>query len=470
MPIKFKYTTEFQFDLLRFTVVDRDGYKALELYDDTYFTLVEHSVIAFTLKRYYKRNKRIPGSTILLEELQDVFKLREFINNLTDDDRKEILSLSKELYKERVKDGEEILKKAEKFAQFVDLKDSIEKVDLLDFSQYEKFSKKIQKAIAPRLMKREEKGTFLIGDVKDRQFKRQEESPIVPTPFRQINKLTNAGGYSRGSILVILDRAKKFKTGMLVNIARGYMRQRQKYIILIADLENGEDAYTIRLEQSEMNKTKREILSGDWDKHVQKQMRKYKRLKSEVVIKRFPAMITTAVDIEKYIEYLYNDHGLRVGILLIDFIGKMAAISGKDSLHERISDAYIDIGNLALKKDIIHVWTAQHVNKEAVQKREKSRYWGTDVAGSMDVTRYADAIFGLNRTLEEEEGGFQRMEIVDQRDGVPKGRAVFSIDMKTQRAVELSISQRKRFEESYRKNWEIEQEGEEKDNINSDIE
>lgn len=430
---KFKFSTEFQFDLLKYTVTDANGYKALEMYSDSYFTLTEHAVIANTLKRYYKKKKKVPGRIMLLQELNKTFELRDFVNNLTDSDRKEILRLADEMYKGKVQDGDEILEHTEKFTQFVDLKDVIERVDLLDFSQYEIFSRQVQKAISSRVKKLEERGSFLVKDILDRQLQRKESSPIVRTPFKQINRLTNAGGYVKGSILVVLDKAKKFKTGMLVNIAIGYLKLRKN--VLIVDLDNGEGEFIIRVEQAITERTKSEVLSGDYDQFIYDRL--YNR-KGEIIVKKFPALVTTANDIKGYIQYLYREFGIKIEVLILDYIAKMGCISGKDIMHERISEAYIDIGNLALEEKIDHIWTAQHVTREAARKRMSTRYDGTDVAGAIDITRHVQAIFGLNRSALEESEGLQRMEIVDQRDGKPRGRAVFRVNFDTQKAKELS--------------------------------
>ena len=435
---KFKFTTEFQLDLLRFTAQDRNGYKALELYDDSYFTLTEHAVLAHNFKKFYKKKKKIPGQVIFHEELLKTLDSREFINNLSDEDRKEIISLGKKLYEGIVRDGDEILQNAEKFAQFVDLKEAVEEVDLLNYEQYEPFSRKIQKAISPKLKKLNERGNFLVADIKVRQLNRQDRSPIVPTPFEQINALTNAGGYTKGSILVVLDRAKHFKTGMLVNLARGYLTSHLHKKILVIDLDNGDDEWMQRVEQSLTKRTKREILSGDHDEDVQRILKMHvKKFKGELIIKRMPALITTANDIDTYLTYLYTEFGLKIEILIVDYIAKMGSISGKESLHERIGEAYIDIGNLGMKHNIEHIWTAQHVHREAAKTKSTKKYVGTDVAGAMDITRHVQAIFGLNRTDEEEERKLLRMEVVDQRDGVPRGRAVFEVDVERQFAKEL---------------------------------
>lgn len=465
--VKFKFTTEFQFDLLRFTVLDRDGYKALELYNDSYFTLTEHAVIANTLKRFYKLKKRVPGKVIFKEELLKTFDKREFTNNLTDDDRKEILRITDNIFTGIVQDGDEILEETERFAQFIELKDVVESIDLLDFETYEPFSRKVQTAISSKLKNIDERGNFLVKDIRHRQFKRQDSSPIVSLPFKQLNNLTNAGGSVKGSIHVVLDKAKKFKTGILVNIAERYLRRKN---VLVVDLDNGEDDWMQRLEQSISNRTKKDILSGDSDKEVQRSLRKRKRLGSELVHKRFPALITTANDIDTYMDYLYREYGLRFHIIIIDYISKMGAISGKESLHERISEAYIDIGNLALKHKIEHVWTAQHVTRQAAEKREGKRYDATDVAGSIDITRHVQVIYGLNRTPDEEEAGIMRMEIVDQRDGVPSGRAIFKVDYQRQRVKEATKDEIALYYETYGANLsEIEDEDENKYKPKNDL-
>ena len=446
---KFKFTTDFQYDLLRYIVQDSNGYKALEMVSDEYFTLIEHSVIAYTLKKYYKKKRNVPGKTILVQEILKTFNHRDFINTLTPANRDEILVLTKSLFEGDVQDGDDILENVEKFAQFVDLKNVIENIDLLDYSEYEPFSRKVQKAISPRVRTINERGSFLKKDIKDRQIGRLLDNPIVPTPFRGINRLTNAGGYAKGSILVVLDKAKRFKTGMLINIATGYQKQGKE--VLVIDLDNGEGEFMIRVEQNIANLTKEEILSSVHDAEV---AQKVANQKAEIVIKRMPSLITTANDIKDYMQYLYREFGFRPKVLIIDYIAKMGAISGKDSLHERIGDAYIDIGNLALDMEIEHVWTAQHVTREAAKKRMGTRYDSTDIAGAIDISRHVQAIFGLNRTTDEDNNNYQRLEIVDQRDGVPRGRAIFKIDRKRQRLKPLSTKQREEYYEMYKEHLE----------------
>jgi len=442
---KFEFGTDYQEDLLRFTVTDRDGWKALELYQDSYFVLTEHAVVAHCLKKYWQKKRRIPGPVILKEELNDMFKHKDYVNLLTVDDRKNIINLVSDLYGTHARDGEEILSRCEKFASYIELKDTIETINLKDFAQYEAFATKVVKAIRIKDKRKNVEGTFLIRDIKNRQLKRLDSNPIVPTPFRQINDLTNAGGYAKGSIIVILDKPKQSKTAMLIQVARGYLRQKKN--VFIADIENGEDELSIRLEQSVSKKTKKQLLSGEFDKLVQKVLRKYKRLGGDVYIKRFPAFSST-YDIQAEMDRIYREYGIRFQILLVDYAGMMSSTTKKDDDTQRISDVYIDLANLALFNDLHHIWTPHHVVREA-GKRESTRYRDTDIAKCIDIVRHAQAIYGLNRNDDERENGVMRMELMVQRDGKQFGRAVFHADQDCQRMDEFTVPQRKEYDEAF---------------------
>lgn len=433
---KFQFDTEYQESLLQYTVTDRNGYRALQLYDDTYFTLLEHQIIAKSLKDFFKRKKRIPQSKSLLrEQLRKMFMTRDFINALSQEDKDNITKIVNKIYKGPVKDGDEIFESAIKFAQYIKLKDTIEKVNLNDFSHYDKFAKEVTKSISIGNEFKEENGILLIQGIKDRQYRRKFHDDIIPTPFWQLNKLSNGGGYSYGTVIVIIGPEKEFKTGTLINVARHYMRHRKK--VLYIDLENGEDALALRLEQSIMNMDKKEILSGEHDQKVLKQFRKYQRLGGEVDIKRMSAYTTTCNDIQAYIDQQYRQHGIVYNSLIIDYGALMAAISGNKDDTQRISDVYIDIKNLAKNNKFETVWTANHIIREA-QKRFSTKFISTDTAKCIDIVRHVDVALGFNRNEVDKATNLARLEVIDQRDGVPDGFALFKLDYAKQRATEVT--------------------------------
>lgn len=440
---KFKFTTDWQLDLLKYTVQDPNGYRALKKFNDTYFTLIEHQAIAFSLKYFYKKHSKIPGKTMIKETLNYIFGTRDFIDLITKSDQKDIILLADDIYSSRLDNPEIIYEQCKNFSKYVKFRDEIEDVEIDNFEKFEIYSKKIQKSLLDEDEGENLKEGLLIADVKSRQMRRKENSTVAPTPIKQLNKLTNAGGYDLGSILVIIDKQKKGKTVALVNLTRGYLRMKKK--ILFIDLENGKDSILSRLEQSIMNITKEELLSGEFDNKIQKKFRKYKRLGGEVVVERLSANISTADDIQNIIDDYYNMMGIRFDVIMVDWIGKMGAVSGKTDDFGRISDAYVDVANLVERNKIEHCWTANHITREGM-KRMKTKYKPDDIAKCIDISRHVHAIIGLNRNEDENEAGFQRMEIVEQRDGVESGRAVFTIDKARQRMDELTISQRKDYD------------------------
>jgi len=438
---KFEFTEEYQWDLLRYTAQDKNGEKALKKYSDDYFTLVEHQIIAFALKNFYKKEKRVPGETMLREYVVKLLNTKQYVDLVAKNEQVGIIESISPLYNKPVTDGDLVYDKCKDFSSYVKLKAVLENMDINDYNSYNQYAKQVSEAIVDEDEVENINTSLLLGDIKARQFKRQEVKTVFPTPFKQINKLTNAGGYEKGSILVLLDKQKKGKTTALANIARGYLKMKKN--VLIVDLENGQDNIFSRLEQSIMRLTKMELLSGDYDDKVQKRFRKYSRLGGEVAVLRLPALVTTADDIQSNIDKIYRETGIQFDVIIGDYFAKMGDISGTDDERKRISNVYLDMGNLALKNDIEHMWTANHVTRDGAKHRQNTRYTGEDIALCIDIVRHAHSIFGLNRTAEELENGFFRMEIVEQRDGAPSGRAVFDLNMETQRADELSKAARK---------------------------
>lgn len=442
---KFEFTVELQQEFLHYFVKDKEGVLELNEIKDSYFTLISHQVIAKALKKFVKVKKKVPGSpAVLIQEVEDILTTKSLADLVTKDDIIEIKQIIKKLYTDVLHDADVLKEKLAKFCIFIEMKELNDSFDLSDFSQYDEYSKKISKVLSKTRDKKEQ-SLYLVRDVIPRQFQRQADPQIVPTPFRQLNALANGGGYPKGSILVALDKSKATKTFTLVNVARSYLKM--KKVVLYIDMENGAREIMMRMEQSTLNRSKDQLLSGEFDKLEQKHLRKYKRLDAEFIVRKLPANIGTAADIGNIIDEIYNDTGLRVNVLLIDFMGKMGTLGKHEDDFNRISNVYIEVSNLAVEKDIDIIWTAQHVTRQAESHRE-TRYEESDIAKCMDISRTASAVFGLNSTQEERENGVQRWEMVVQRDGPSFGRCLFNVDLANQRFTEFTVAQRKAYDEN----------------------
>ena len=451
--IKFQYTVEWQLDLLKYIAQDKEGYKVLNKIRDDYFTLIEHQLIALTFLKFYKKINKVPGETLLREEAISIMNSREYIKLITVEDKEKILSIVNIIYNTPLIDATDIYNMCKKFSAYIKLKNLLEEIDPRDWEQYNQYQHKFQNAIEDEDLQKERESSFLFNDINYRQLKRKFKNIVVQTPIRQVNQLTNADGYEKGSIIVILDKQKKGKTTTLVNIGRGYLRMRKK--VLYVDTENGKDSIFSRFEQSICNIDKKELMSGDKDDIVKKKFRKYKRLGGEVIVERV-SVGTTCNNIQyNIIDKYYREYNIRFDVIIIDYAAKLGSNSGKKDDTERISDVYNDIANLALRNDIDHVWTANHVTREAAKLRMKTRYTGEDIAKCIDISRHVHAIYGLNRSPEEEEEGFLRMELVEQRDGKQHGRAVFSVNFETQRMDELTKTERESFDQVFSYDEEV---------------
>lgn len=443
--IKFSFTTEFQLEILRFLVQDKDGSLVVKRVKPSYLVLIEHSIIAEGLVKFFKKNNKVPSKNILKQEIKELLEGKNYVDLVTQEDVPNINKIIDDLYNTPLQDSEYIRDKIYQFSTYVEMKNLNESFDLENFDQYEEYSKKFDRILQNSKPKTEDEPLYLIRDLAQRQFKRKVNPDVIPSPYKQLNDLTNAGGFPSGSVLVLLDKPKAKKTFFLVNLAKGYLRMKKS--VLYIDTENGKNQIMDRMIQSSINVSKKDLYTGDFDKKEASHIRKLSRFGVELVIERVPAMITDCNYIRDLIDKL-RSQGINIQVVIIDYAAKLASIARDKEDFDRISNVYVDIQNLADEENLDCIWTANHITREGAKHRE-TRYEENDISGAISIVRNAQGIYGLNATPQEEAEGIQRLEIVVQRDGLPFGRAVFKVDVEHQRAVELTKEQRKAYDEVY---------------------
>lgn len=442
---KFEFNTDFQLEILRFIVQDKEGGLVLKKIKPSYLTLIEHSIIAEGITKFFKKEGRIPSKNILKEVLKDLLESKDYVDLVTKDDVPNILKIIDNLYTLPLSDRDYIQEKVYQFVTYISVKNLNESLDLNDFTQYDEYSRKLEKILQQSKPKKEDEPLYLTRDLVDRQFKRQADPAIIPCPFRQINKLTNAGGFPAHSIGVLLDKPKARKTFFLVNLALGYLRMKKS--VLYIDTENGKDQIMDRIIQASISKTKKEVYSGEYDDLESRHIRKLMRFGVELVVERVPAMVTDCNYITELIHKLANQ-GIYIKVVIIDYGAKLASINRDKEDTERISNVFIDMQNMAEAENLDMIWTANHITREG-SKHRATRYDENDIAKCVDIVRHVHVIYGLNATEQEDKDGIQRLELVVQRDGKPSGRALFHVDIEKQKAKEFTIEQRKKYDEVY---------------------
>lgn len=446
--IHYTFGEELQQEILQFAVTDiKNGFKAVELFESHFFVSLEHIIIAEALKKYYGTRYAIPSLAVLDEEIKNMLRHRNWKQHVKPQDKANVTKLIKRLYRKPVKNPDEIYKICRNFSRYCALKEVLENVDLNNFNDYESIEEKVHKARTIGTELNQDKGTFILADAQSRVVRRRDTPPGYPTPWRQLNAIMNSGGTNIGNVIVVLGPAKRFKTGFLLNTARGYLKKGQ--VIVVFDYENGEEALSMRADQSILNIDRKGLLGGlDSDKKLLKQLRLYKRFGGELIIKRMPAGSTTA-DQAIYLKWLKDNHGLIADHILVDYPDVMGDSLKQSDETKRIGQVYIDLKNLGQDFGIKSIWCPSHVTREG-DKSQSSKYKATDLSKAIDKVRHADMILGIQQDEEEKELDIIRMELIDQRDGIGEGRIWLHGSMATQRVKEFSSAQVREMEEYYK--------------------
>lgn len=442
---KFTFSIEFQLEVLRFLIQGKESLLYVQKIKPGYFTLIEHSIVVEALVKFVKKYQRIPSEVLMVEQVKTLLEGRDYVDLVTKDDIPNIHKLISELYNKPLKDVDIVLENIHKFIAYIELKALNESMDFSDYNSYETYQAKLTKILQSSKPQKKDEPLLMVSGTAMRQLMRKVDPDVVPTPFWQLNRLGNGDGYPKNSLFVLIDRPKRRKTFALINIARGYLAMKKN--VLYIDTENGKNQLMDRMIQSTLNKTKREMLTGDYDKMEQRHMRKYKRLGVEFIVERVPATIADCNTIMNLVRKLETEKGVKVHVIMIDYAAKLASIARDRDDVERINNVYIDIDNMGDELGLDAVWTAQHVTREGA-KHQETKYEDNDIASAISIIRNAKCVMGLNSTQDEEEHNIMRMEVVVQRDGVPSGRVMFNMDPERQRMKEFSKEARAKYDES----------------------
>ena len=442
---KFTFSIEFQLEVIRFLIQGKEGLLYLPKIKAGYFTLIEHSIIVEGLIKFVKKYSRVPSEVLLIEQIKTMLEGRDYVDLVTKDDIPEVNSLVHNLYNNLLKDTDIILENIHKFIAYIELKALNESMDFSNYNSYEDYQNRLTQILQRSKPMKKDEPLMMVGGTAMRQLMRKVDPDVVPTPFWQLNRIGNGDGYPKNSIFVLIDKPKRRKTFALINVSRGYLAMKKN--VLYIDTENGKNQLMDRMIQSTLNKTKREMLSGDYDKLEQRHMRKYKRLGVEFIVERVNAKVDDCNKIRNIILKLEAERGIKINVLVVDYAAKLASIERDKDDVERIDNVYINLDNLGDEFGLDAIWTAQHVTREGA-KHQETKYEDNDIASAINIVRNAKCIMGLNSTQEEEEHNIMRMEVVVQRDGIPNGRIMFNMDPERQRMKEFSKEARAKYDET----------------------
>ena len=262
---KFTFSLDFQLEVLRFLIQSKESLIICSKIKSSYFTLIEHSLIMESINKFVKKYSKIPSKPLLVESCKNLLESKNYIDLVTKDDLPNINKIIDNLYSVSLKDEDIIQENIYKFIAYIEMKSLNESMDFSNFNLYEDYQSKVSNIIKnSKPQKDDEEPLLMVKGVTRRQLMRKISPNIIPTPYWQLNALSNANGYPKNSIFVLLDRPKARKTFGLINISRGYLSMKKN--VLYIDTENGKNNIMERMIQSTLNKTKLDLLSGEYEK------------------------------------------------------------------------------------------------------------------------------------------------------------------------------------------------------------
>ena len=131
--IKFSFSPEFQFEILRFVLKDKEGGLVLKRIKSNYLVLIEHSLIFEGISKYFKKQGRMPSENILKEVLKELLESKTYVDLVTKDDIPNINKLISNLYHIPLSDSDYIKEKIYQFSTYVEMKNLNDSFDLDNF-------------------------------------------------------------------------------------------------------------------------------------------------------------------------------------------------------------------------------------------------------------------------------------------------------------------------------------------------
>lgn len=278
----------------------------------------------------------------------------------------------------------------------------------------------------------------------DPNFAEVANVDVIPSPYKNLNMLTEDGGFAAPSLVVVAAPPKTNKTTFLVNLAVGYARQ--GIHVLIVDFENGERNMRKRFRQRVATATSQEFKSGDvLDTGLTAQqmfaanVKAITRLGGDVHFFCVPVNSVGLSSVESEILRL-KSIGIDIKAIIYDSVEQSQCEDKtiRDDVH-KIQWKYLSAIKLNQKFNTF-CFTPSHINREGIKALKVGVVGGEFLAGDIGKLQNAHAVF-LLEYKEIEDFKVLFLHVLAQREGVRSGRIAFSLDMPIQLIREIEYTE-----------------------------
>ena len=317
--------------------------------------------------------------------------------------RTSIVEQLREAYKASMEDNKYVQEEFSAFCKNQELKSALmSSVDMLNAGDYDSIRSTIERALKAGMDKNI--GHEYLKDVESRY--REDYRPTIPTPWTEINTLTQ-GGLGPGDLAIVFGNPGGGKSWMMVALA-GHAVQ-LGFNVVYYTLELGEqyvgkrfDCYFTGYDIDQVNSHRKEV-----EEMIAK-------LPGKLIVKEYPPKAASISTLKAHIQKL-TDMEMKPDFIIIDYVDYLKPPSKKYAeKKDEIDDVYVATKGLA-KELQIPIATPSQVNR-AGSKDDVIE--GDKAAGSYDKIMVADFCLSLSRKKEDKVEGTGRVHVMKNRYGM----------------------------------------------------
>jgi len=234
---------------------------------------------------------------------------------------------------------------------------------------------------------------------------REDHRVTVPTPWKDINGLTQ-GGLGNGDFGLIFGSPGGGKSWTLVALAGEAVKL--GYNVIYYTLELGEEYVGKRFDAYFTNTPVDNIYQNR-----EKVEETINSLKGKLIVKEFPPMRASIVTIENHIKKV-TDQYFKPDLIIIDYVDLLSTRKKTADRKSEIDDIYISTKGLARVLNI-PIWSVSQVNRAGAKDDIVE---GDKAAGSYDKIMISDLCISLSRKKTDKVNGTGRFHIMKNRYGM----------------------------------------------------
>jgi archaellum biogenesis ATPase FlaH len=294
--------------------------------------------------------------------------------------------------------------------------------DMLEKGEYGPVEDIIKKAVQIGLQK--DMGTDYYLDPRSRLLRIKDKNGQVSTGWAALDSKL-FGGFNRGELNIFAGGSGAGKSLFLANLGLNWSLAGLNVVYLT--LELSEELVCMRLDSMVTDIPTKEIFKQIDD--IEMKVKVIGKKSGRLQVKYLPSG-KTANDLRSFMKEYEVKTGLKIDVLLVDYLDLLMPISRKISAENLfIKDKFVseELRNLAVEKNIVLV-TAAQLNRGAVDEIE---FGHSHISGGLSKIQTADNVFGIYTSRAFRDNGRYQIQLMKTRSSSGVGQKIdlaFNLD------------------------------------------